>query len=114
MVHEREHLIRRAVQRVIRALADEQHTVGAGGLFELAYPLVAADVPDASAEEIRAAFASAWDIAPVNRALYEQVLAVCDRHWPGENETIDQILHRASRGGDVEAMYLLALVKSAH
>lgn len=112
MVQEREDLIRRAVQRVISVLAEEHSTVGAGGLFELAYPLVAADVPDAAPEEIKVAFAAVWGIAPVDRALYEQVLAVCDRHAPGESETIEQVLQRASSGGDVEAACLLALVKS--
>lgn len=112
MTNEREQLIRRAVQRAIGSLAEGQRTVGAGGLFELAYPTVAADVPDASSEEIEAAFASAWSINPADRNRYEQVLAVCDRHSPGEGETIEQVLQRASRGGDVEAACLLALVKS--
>lgn len=112
MTHERKQLIRRAVRRAIGSLADDQSTVGTGGLFELAYPFVAADVPDASPEEIKAAFASVWGIEPADRALYEHVLAVCDRHAPGEDETIQQVLQRASRGGDVEATCLLALVKS--
>lgn len=112
MVREREQLIRRAAQRAIRALADEHHMVGVGGLFELAFPFVAADVPDASPEEIRAAFVTVWGLAPLDRAVCERVLSVCDRHSPGESETIEQVLQRASKGGDVEAAYLLALVKS--
>jgi hypothetical protein len=83
-------------------------------LFELAYPRVASDVPDASVEEIKAAFASVWCISPADRDLYEQVLAVCDRHSPGEDETIEQVLQRAARGGDVEATCLVALVRSTH
>ncbi|MXQ13537.1 hypothetical protein [Microvirga makkahensis] len=112
MTHEREQLIQEAIERAIGALAEEHTTVGAGGLFELAYPFVAADVPDASLEEVRAGFASVWGIEPAGRDLYEQVLAVCDRHSPGDDETIEQLLQRASRSGDVEATCLLALVKS--
>jgi hypothetical protein len=112
VTNERERLIRQAVQRAIGSLAEGQRTVGAGGLFELAYPFVAADVPDASSEEIEATFASIWGIGSAGRNLYEQVLAVCDKHSPGEGETIEQVLQRASRGGDVEATYLLALVKN--
>ncbi len=112
MTHERERLIRRAVERAIGSLTDGQRTVGTGGLFELAYPIVASDVPSASSEEIKAAFASVWGIHSTDRALYEQVLAVCDRHSPRKDETIEQVLQRASRGRDVEATYLLALVRS--
>jgi len=112
MTHEREQLIQEAIERAIGALAEDQSTVGAGGLFELAYPFVAADVPDVSLEEIRAAFALVWGIEPADRALYEHVLAVCDRHAPGAGETIEQVLHRASRSGDAEATCLLAIVKS--
>jgi len=112
MTHEREQLIQEAIERAIGALAEDQSTVGAGGLFELAYPFVAADVPDASLEEIQAGFASVWGIEPADQDLYEQVLAVCDRHSPGEDETVQQVLQRASKGGDVEARLLLALVRS--
>lgn len=112
MTTAREQLIRRAVQRAIGSFAEGRRTVGTGGLFELAYPLVAADVPDASSEEIRAAFASVWGLGHGHRDLYEQVLAVCDRHAPGEDETIQQVLQRASKDGDVEAALLLALVKN--
>jgi len=111
---EREQLIKRGVRRTVQSLADGKRTVGAGGLFELAYPFVAADVPDASPEEIQAGFALVWGIDPADRALYKHVLAVCDRHLPGADETIEQVLQRASRGGDVEATCLLALVKSTH
>jgi hypothetical protein len=104
--------MRRAVQRAIGSLVEDQSTVGTGGLFELAYPLVASDVPDASSEEIKATFASVWGIDPVNRYLYEQVLAVCNRYPRSDDETIEQVLQRASRAGDVEATCLLALVKS--
>ncbi len=112
MTNERERLMRKSVQRAIGSLAEGQRTVGAGGLFELAYPFVAADFPDASSEEIAAAFASIWGIGSADRNLYEQVLAVCDRHSPSDNETIEQVLQRASKGGDVEATYLLALMKN--
>ncbi|WP_134497374.1 hypothetical protein [Microvirga pakistanensis] len=112
MTVEREQLIERAIERAIGSLAEDQRTMGAGGLFELTYPLVAADVPDASSEEIRAAFASVWGIEPADRGLYEQVLAVCDRHAPGEDKTIQQVLQRAAKDGDVEAALLLALVKN--
>jgi hypothetical protein len=112
VTNERERLIRRAVQRAIGSLAKEHSSVGAGGLFELAYPLVASDVPDASLEEIKAAFASVWGIDLADRDLYEHVLAVCNRHSRSDDETIEQVLQRASRGGDVEATCLLALVKS--
>jgi hypothetical protein len=112
VTNEREWLIRRAVQRATGALVEDQSTVGTGGLFELAYPLVASDVPDASLEEIKAAFASVWGVDLADRDLYEHVLEVCDRHSPGDNETIEQVLQRASRGGDMEATCLLALVKS--
>ena len=113
MTHERERLIRRAVERAIGPLSDDQRTVGTGGLFELAYPIVASDVPSASSEEIKAAFGSLWGIHSRDRALYEQVLAACDRHSPREDETVEQVLQRASRGGDAEATYLLALVRSS-
>ncbi|MEZ0171149.1 hypothetical protein [Microvirga sp. TS319] len=109
MSHEREQLIEQAVRRAFGSLAEDR-TIGAGGLFELAYAFVAADVADASLEEIQAAFASVWGLGPVDRDLYEQVLAVCDRHSPGDGETIEQVLQRASRGGDMEATCLLALV----
>ena len=107
MSREREQLIERGVWRAVGSLAED-----AGGLFELAYAFVAAEVPDASLEEIQAAFASVWGIDPEDRAWYEHVLTVCDRHLPGDGETIEQVLQRASRGGDVEATCLLALVKS--
>jgi len=114
VTNEREWLIRRAVERVMRLLTEDQVSVGAGGLFELAYPLIASSVPDASLEEIKATFASAWDIEPADKELYEHVLAVCGRHAPCDDETIEQVLQRASKGGDVEASCLLALVKSTH
>jgi len=109
-----EWLIRRAIERAMRLLAEVQVAVGADGLFELAYPLVASSVPDASLEEIKATFASARDIEPADKELYEHVLAVCGRHAPCDDETIEQVLQRASKGGDVEASCLLALVKSTH
>lgn len=113
MSNQREQLIRSAVQRAIGSLASDDRTVGQGGLFELAYPFVAADVPDASSEEIKSAFSVIWGMNDMTRDLYNQVLAVCARHAPRENETIAQVLERASRGGDIEARCLLALVRSA-
>lgn len=112
MTHEREKLIQRAVQRATESAAEDQSSLGSGGLFELAYPFVAADVPDASQEEVRAAFAALWGINPADRDLHEWVLAVCDKHSPGEDETIQQVLQRASHDGDVEAIYLLSMVLS--
>lgn len=106
----REQLIKRAIQRAIASFTEEARSFGSGGLFELAYPFVAADVPDASQDEVRNAFASLWGIHPEDRGLHERVLAVCDRHSPGEDETIIQVLHRASGSGDLEATYLLELV----
>ena len=113
MTNERERLIRQAVYRAIASLAESQRTVGAGGLFELAYPFAASCVPDATVEEIKAAFALTWGLCAEDRDLYERVLTVCDRHSPGDDETIEQVLQRASRGGDVEATCLLALANSA-
>ncbi|MEZ0168274.1 hypothetical protein [Microvirga sp. TS319] len=112
MTDEREQLIEQAVRRAFGSLAEDR-TIGAGGLCELAYAFVAADVPDATQEETQAAFASVWGLEPADRALYEHVLAVGDRHSPGDGETIERVLQRASRGGDMEATCLLALVKNA-
>ena len=114
MVNERECRIRREVERAMRLIAEDQGTVGAGGLFELAYPLVASSIPDTSLEEIKATFASIWGIKHADKMMYEHVLAVCNRHAPYEDETIEQVLQRASGSGDVEATCLLALVKSTH
>src|SRR5688572_26966729 len=100
---EREQSIRQAVERAIKSVAEDQTLLGSGGLFELAYPFVAAVIPDATQEEVRAAFGSLWGIDPADRDFHERVLTVCDRHAPGDDETIKQVLQRASRRGDLEA-----------
>jgi hypothetical protein len=109
MSEDREQSIRHAVERVIVLAASGETALGAGGLFELAYPLVAADVPDAIPDEVQDAFARVWGINRNDRSLYQNVLAVCDRHDPREDESIREVLQRASLVGDLEAAYLLSL-----
>ena len=106
----REERIAQAVRRVIASVASGETSPGSGGLFEVAYPFIAASVPDVTPEEIQIAFARLWGIDPQARGFHEHVLAVCDRHSPGPNETVREILQRASNKGDLEAQYLLSLV----
>jgi hypothetical protein len=47
----------------------------------------AAEVPDASQEEVGASFASVWGFGGNEKGLYHRVLAVCDRHNTGEDES---------------------------
>jgi hypothetical protein len=101
--------IQHAAERAINLAASGEAALGAGGLFELAYPLVAADVPDATHDEIQDAFARVWGINRYDRSLYQHVLAVCDRHNPQEDESIREVLQRAALAGDLEAAYLLSL-----
>jgi hypothetical protein len=109
MQGERKQRLNRAVERVIASVASGERSLGTGGLFELAYPVAAADVPDATPEEITAAFASIWGIVADERAFYQRILAVCDRHHPQAEESITEILHRAASSGDLEAAYFLGL-----
>ena len=107
MADERKYQIAQAVERAVSSVASGQTSIGTGGLFELAYPFAAAEVPDATPEEIIEEFATLWGVATDARALYLQVLAVCDRHNPQQDETIKNVLQRASSGGDLEAAFLL-------
>jgi hypothetical protein len=109
MSEHREQSIRHAVERVIVLAASGETALGAGGLFELAYPLVAANVANATDDEIQDAFARVWRIDRNDRSLYQHVLAVCDRHNPREDESIREVLQRAALVGDLEATYLLSL-----
>jgi hypothetical protein len=109
MPDQREVLIRGAVDRAIVPVAEGQTSLGQGGLFELAYPFVAAEVPDATHDEVQAAFASIWGIDGNDRALYQRVLGVCDRHNAGEDESIRDVLRRAAKSGYLQAAYLLSL-----
>jgi hypothetical protein len=106
----REERIAQALRRVIASVASGETSPGSGGLFELAYPFVAASVPGVTPEEVQIAFGRLWGIDPQARGFHEHVLAVCDRHSPQPDETIKEVLQRASSEGDLEAQYLLSLV----